>query len=472
MRLVLLMGMMTICSMILAQENVAEEQDRTEIRKEVTQKEVNELTPEEMMERIQKEGRYIGKSKTHDNIKTTIEAIWADQYTYKILICVEHIDKTPFGEETDVNFRGQEFLSKQNYEKMKILNSIPERTSAEEAVKVLATNNKSFKQFIKSDGSIDVEGYKQYIDSIRLDLQGTNMYGPRMKECQVKGIPAYKQYLIMEGSVYEEIEGESIISLEAYLERSLKTYNSQLDLAAYLKAHKNDVLRTVPNKRAEDKRESFEPREVLEDNGLRLEVLKGIDDYYILDIGFIDDALHIRFNDSRKNKYIAGLYKNGKEVSKVYSRGLRGKDAYSTSISTWYEVYPIKNIEELKKYKLQVKSREDVAYIEDEFTFEIKNKPITGTTKAVHKGVKLDNYNYWILKDITQTNLSLKLTFEQAGGPIYAKGEMTLIFKDGTKAEIKPVVLKKVNNEAIYIYDIGIFNKVIDKIILGDLEIQ
>lgn len=506
-RLAILMGIIAICPMAFAQEYVVEKQGSATViggtaetvEAESVEEALNYFTQEEMIALIQKEGTVIGESQVNGNIKVTLESIWADQHTYKILLSVEHVDKTAFTDDIDVSFTsGREILSKKEYEKEKILENIPEDTTPEEVIKIYATVEDWFKQFIKADGSVDMEAYTQAITN-NMDNEieetsggtGTGSFG----ECNIAGTPAYKKYFLMTGSMHETLEEDMVIDLGTYEEMVLKTYDSKLDLANYLEAHKNDVLKIVPNELDEYEKsyleklkkldpEAYEtaykqaladletqPKQLLKDNGLKLQIVEGVEDYYISDIGFIDEALHINFKGNKENISSPRLYNEEGNIYSEYSSGHSYEDESGNKIREKYKVYPIKNIEELKKYKLQIAAEETLVEIKDSFIFEIKNKLATQTIKCINKKVQLNNNNQGILKNVTQTKLSLTLVFEELEKRVKTDEDLTVIFKDGSKQKISISAAEYSKDKATFIYDISEIKKEIDKVMLGDLEI-
>lgn len=502
-RLAILMGIIAICPMAFAQEQAVGKQVDTIVIEGTAESAIeplvedplNYLTQEEMIALIQKEGTVIGESQVNGNIKATIESIWADEHTYKVLLSVEHVDQTPFNDDVNVNFTGgREILSKKEYEKEKILESIPEDATPEEVIKIYATVDDWFKQFIKVDGSVDMEGYIQKLTSGMENREymmsgGTGSGG--FGNYDIEAAPKYKKYFIMDGSTYDTLEEEMVINLGIYEEKIWKDYESKLNLADYLNAHKNDALKIVPYELDEHEKAYLEklknvdeeaykkeleyyatlPKKVLKDNGLTLQPIEGISDYYITDIGFIDDALHIKFRGNRENHYSPALYNEEGFLGIQHSTGDKYTDESGNVIREDYDVYLIKNIDELKKYKLQISMEEKLVEIKDSFTFEIKNKLAAKTTKAINKEVQLSGNNQGVLKNITQTKLSLTLEFEALEKKVDEVETLTIIFKDGAKQEVYASASKHSKDQVTFIYDLSNLKKEIDKVMLGDFEI-
>ena len=85
-----LMSVVAICPMLVAQENSAAKQEGIITTENVIEQE-GMCLPEEMIARIKEEGIQINQTQVNGNIKVTAEAIWADRYTYKILLAIEHV---------------------------------------------------------------------------------------------------------------------------------------------------------------------------------------------------------------------------------------------------------------------------------------------------------------------------------------------------------------------------------------------
>lgn len=499
--LVILLGIMTACPSAFAQESIVKsyESTTTEITNEKLMEEeevFEEMGEDEMVALIQKEGTVINQSQTHGNVKVTLESIWADQYNYKMLLSVEHVDKTPFEEGVEIHFNSrQEVLSKEEYEKAQILRNIPEDATAEEAFKIQATIDEWLKQFIKADGSVDMEAYMEALSNQRED-EGTYGTGSgSFGEYEMPGTPEYKKYIVMTGSMMEALTDELVVDLGEYSETAWPTYESKLDLAAYLEAHQKDVLKTVPNeldegelqyleKLKEAKPEIYEevykdalaqlemePKYLLKDNGLKLQILEGKEEPYITDIGFIDEMLHINFRgDSTRRDFF--ILSNGEEEAySDYSSGMGYEDEAGNRVHEKYITYPIKNIEALKKYQLQMQTEETVLEINEQFTFKVKSKLAEKTTKAMNQKVQLPEENQGLLKSITQTKLSLTLVIEDLVKSPGDHVELTVIFKDGTKQNIYTSATELSKNKAILVYDIVGFRKEMAKVMLGDVEL-
>lgn len=372
--LAILMGIMAVCPMVYAQDTEIKEIASTiTTEAEEAVEEEDELYPyfigEEIIELIKKEGTAINQSQTHGNVKVTLHSIWADAHNYKLLLSAEHVDKTPFKESVNVQFEGRrEVLSKEDYEKEQVLANIPEDATTEERLKIHATVDEWYKQFIKADGSVDMEAYIEKIteaveaEHANIITGGTASGG--FGESYTVPTNNYEKYFIMTGSnIMETLTDALVIELGTYKEVEWNRYVSPLDLVAYLEAHKKDILKTVPNTFSESEKsyleklksidpEAYEveykevlarleeePKQFLQGNGLKLQVLEGVEDYYISDIGFIDGALHIKFINHGENIYSTRLSHAEEHVWSDYNRRYSEVDALGNEVEVNYEVY-------------------------------------------------------------------------------------------------------------------------------------
>ena len=469
-RLAILMGIAAICPTLIAQTASTVKQEdviaaKNVVVESVAQEDIKYLTNEEMMAKIQKEGISIGGSQTMGNIKVTLENIWTDRYTYRVLIAVEHIDKTPFSEATLIHFGpGENISSKTTYEKRQLRKQ--QREESAEAIPYF-----------------------------------TGMGSGSVEECHIKGIPNYKKYFIIDGSTYKTLEEDLVISLEDYQELAKKCYDSKIDLADYLSQHKNDVLKTVPNEIEidEDVEEYLEtlkkddpaayeeaykeyveelkrrPKKFLKDNGLKLQLIDGVEDCYITDIGFIDDLLHIKFRGDEEKRYALDFHNDKTGLGGYYGYGESCGVESGMKMQEKYEIYDVKNIEELKQYQLQIRTVEKLAEVKGEFTFKLKNKLAAENKTAVNKKVQLNKETQGVLKNIIQTKLSLILEFKDVKmentEELEGAQSLTIIFKDGSKEEICESASIYNKEEATLIYDISAMKQEIAKVMLGDLEL-
>lgn len=469
----ILMSVVAICPMLVAQENSAAKQEGV-ITTENVIEQVGMYLPEEMIARIKEEGIQINQTQVNGNIKVTAEAIWADRYTYKILLAIEHVDKTPFAKDVEIQFiKSPRVSSKKAYEIMKVVQGMSKEATMEEEINALSKVEPSFKQFIKADGSIDTEGYIRAITKAMCDGKEGALDGidsGSFMDCGIEGVPDYKKYFILEGSDFKEIAANGVLVLGGYRENVRHEQASTLDLVDYLKAHKEDVLKTQPNK-FEKGEEQGVPKKLLMENNLKLPIIKGVADYCISDMGFVDGAFHMSAQ-AEKGKYFTLTLENEEGVLVPnYTLNFTTSGEQGERMRQDYAIYPIKDVAELGKYQLQINTEERLTEVKEDFVFELKNKIAAETNTALNKKVILNGDNHGILKNVIQTDLSLKLVFEDLEADVGLEENLMVIFKDGSQKQVYVRASGKSVDETILIYDIADIKKEVAKIMLGDVEL-
>ena len=491
------MGLALSTPALMAVESTSVAQTQEIVQEDEMEDVWERLSAEQTVALIQKEGTTIGESKTSGNIKITLEKLWADQHTYKILLTVEHLDKTPVDEgERHISFNmHNEIVSKVDYEKDKIIESIPADATLAQAIKIYATVDEFYKKYIKADGSVDEAGYIKDLES-GMDTMPSTFSSGSVDNCDVEGKEKYKRYYIITGSKGNLLTEDNVIDLGTYEESTWKEYESKLDLVGYLKEHEKDTLKVVPHEMDERRKayleklkvedpEAYEeaykeimeelersPKNLLQDNGAKLQVLENVPDYYISDIGFVDAALHIKFRSKGEGIYQPSFIKGEEEVSPEFSSNHSERDKEGDRIRDSYKVYPFKNLAELEGYKLQLRTEEILVQEKGNFVFEVQNKLEKGTIKEMNQKVPLRDKNQGTLKSVTQTRLSLILELENIEKRIDSDNEdLTVVFKDGSKKKLHLAASSMVQDKATFIYDLSEIQKEMAKIMLGDLEL-
>lgn len=453
------------------------------------------------IQRIKAQGTALGISKTMGNIKVTAEYIWADQYTYKLLLAVEHVDQTPFLEEVYSTFNfGNDLMSKSEYEKQKLWEQMPENVTIEEEVKALAKIDEAFKPFINKDGTVDEEGYMAFLygGTEEEDMVGEFISGSASSsfgEYKVENAPSYKKYFLKEGSVNEPIEGEMVLSLGEYLEEKDVEYTSAMDLVAYLNEHKNDALKTQPLEIDEyeaehlaalkDEDEAYYkeymqqlaecPKVLLTEGGLKLNLVAEMPHFWIDNIGFVDGQLHMRLmGDTQDESYsIAFMNKQGEFAETTYGIGQSESDENGKAKCMSYRAYKIKDIEDLKQYTMCLSGIVAEVKTEDSFDFEIQMAPKAAKTIQVDQTVTLSETEKPVLKSVDLTDLSVVLKFDEFKREMEDDFPITLIMKDGKRIVQEYSDATKIGKDtATIIYQLSDEVTEIDKISVGGVEIS
>lgn len=451
------------------------------------------------IQRIKAQGTALGISKTIGNIKVTAEYIWADTYTYKVLLAVEHVDQTPFSEEGYSTFNfGRDFTSKGDYERQKLWENLPENATLEDEIKALANIDEKFKPFVNEDGTVDEEGYLAFVYDQAEEDNGVFVSGSAsssFSECKVDNTPAYKKYFLQEGSVNEPIEGDMVLSFGEYMEYKDVEYTPAVDLIAYLNAHKNDTLKTEPLEMDEDEKEHLaslkaedeayynhyleylakRPKAVLTEGGLKLKLADEMPHYWVDNIGFIDGQLHIRLmGDTTDEEYrIELINEQGDFAPMTYGTGQSETDENGNTTSMSYGAYDIKDVDALKQYTMHLTGTVPNVKIEDSFDFELKIAPNAAKTIAVDKTISLSKEETPVLKSIALTDLSVVLELAGIKEEMEDDFPITLIMKDGKTVKQRYSDATRVGKDtATIIYHLSDEVTEIDKISVGGVEIS
>lgn len=493
--LILLMGLALSTPMVMAQETekiiaveTGESSQSTAVEEEVIEEGLTRFSDEEMVEFIKAKGTPVGVSKEVDGVKITVEYILADRYMSKVLLSVEHLDKKPFAKEGDSTFRGMgELRTKEEYEKEKILEALPEDATLADYIKAYATIDESYKKFIKADGSVDEEGA---IKEFEQGMEDGGSASSSFWRCDLEDEVPYKKYFILSSSSMDRGQGEMIFELGEYEEYQDVEFTPTLDLVAYLSKHQ--AVKTKVNELDEEEKEYLEklknenekayerhlaylserPKNILVDQDLELKVLDNVDNFMIKSIGFVDDALHISFIIKGEGLYFLEMYDaNGDYVCKMHDSQDGSMDEAGNHIATRYEVYPIKNVAELKNYKIKVQSNEQLIKGKEHCQFEMNLKPIPEKVIKVNKTINLDNQHKGVLKTITQTDLSLTLEFEDLNKKLDDDYDIKVITKDG-EGEAHTNATRVSKNQGTFVYNISDVKEKIEKIVVGDIEVK
>lgn len=136
-----------------------------------------------------------------------------------------------------------------------------------------------------------------------------------------------------------------------------------------------------------------------------------------------------------------------------------------------YDIYPIKNLEELKKCKIKAGTLTVPIYGKEHALFDVDIKPSKEKVIQVNKKVKLEDSDEAILKTVTQTDLTLCLKFLDPNKNLVWIQDMKIVTKDGTD-DFYSDMSKRLGNIATYVYDISEIKGDIEKIMIGDIEVR
>lgn len=493
--LMLLMGLTLSTPMLMAQETekvitveTEESSQSTTDEEEIIEEGLMGFSNEEIVKFIKAKGTPVGVSKEVEGVKITVEYILADRYVSKMLLSVEHLDKKPFAKEGNSTFRDMGKLrTKADYEKEKVLEALPEEATLAEYIKAYATIDETYKKFIKADGSVDEEGVMKAFEQ---EMEVGGSASSSFWRCDLEDDVPYKKYFIMNSSSMDRGQGEMLFELGGYEEYEDVEFTPTLDLVAYLSKHQEvktkvneldkeekEYLEQLKNENEEDYERhlaylSERPKNILVDQDLELKMLDNVDNFMIKSIGFVDNTLHISSMIKGEDAYFLEIYDaNGDYVCIIDGSGHGAMDEAGNHTATRYEVYPIKNVEELKNYKIKVQSNEQLIKGKAHCQFEMHLKPIPEKVIKINKTINLDNQHKGVLKTITQTDLSLALEFEDINKKLADDYDIKIITKDGEE-EIHTSATRFSKNQGTLVYDIYDVKEKIEKIRVGGVEIK
>lgn len=468
--LALLMGMMIICPMIFAQESVSTQQAHNEVVKEnVVENRVDKgvqlISEEELIALIKKNGVKVGVSKNIDGVKVTVEYIWADHCFEKVLLSIEHLDKRPFSENIESFF---------NYIQL----------------------------FIKPDGTIDEKRAKEAFEKDEVELDDNFIVGNNLVHCDYKSDVPYKKYFIMSGGdLASRGAGQMVLELGEYIENEevetpitsdaidyLSTHTQTKVKDRQLKAYEQRILEAI-NQEIEEattlyrkiyyqqERDEYlkylktHPQSILANQDLSLKVDDHLEDFIIKGIGFVDGALHISYmTEDYQSQWLTIYDEKGSEILATY-RGEEPDTDEENYIHMHYDIYPIKNLEELKKCKIKAGNRNVPINGMEHALFDVNIKPFKEKVIKVNKKMRVDSSNQAILKTVTQTDLTLCLKFVGINKKLGWTHVIKIVTKDGTgNFDVK--MSRIVGRAATYIYDISQIKGEIEKIIVDDVEVK
>lgn len=182
-----------------------------------------------------------------DGLKITVEYIWADSHYEKVLICIEHLDKSPFtgpgqsyfgqgygrfGEVALKNKKEYEAYSLQQKKFRTLEKLLAEDATITEIVKAYAAIDSNYKKFIRKDGTVDKAGAEAAIDA---EFEAASTEISVLKECNVKEDMPYKKHFILNGGQKNtRTAGPMVLHLGKYREMAETDIDITPALIGYL----------------------------------------------------------------------------------------------------------------------------------------------------------------------------------------------------------------------------------------------
>lgn len=333
---------------------------------------------DEEMQFIRQHGEAVNISIVEDNMKLTVEYMLADTYTAKFLISVEKLDGVPFKVRDSLRIKRIDLRAKEEIEQQEAFEALPKDAPFVERLKVMAQFNKDIQAFIKENDVVDMEGLTAYLQEPQSVSMGTNsaVYGM----CQTKENTDSKVYFTYEGTYGETISGEMVMSIDSIIGEVEKSEDIAVDLVSYLNMHQSEVLTTKPNiideevyqekvKQTNEEvsyvshKEEFEgePKRLLVERGLAINLIEGNDSLVIDNIGFIDGQLHILMLEEGENRYRLEVYDEaGELVSASYHTGHTSILEDGSKKKEEYRVFDIDSVDALSQYTFKVGGEEVV----------------------------------------------------------------------------------------------------------------
>lgn len=445
---------------------------------------------------IREQGEYINKSVVKGNIKVTVEYLLADAYTYKMLLAVEQVDGAPFKVVEGIQIKNMDFISAKELEQQKVLEAVPKDAPFSEYIKVMAQFDENLKAYIKADGTVDEKGLIAYWQLEGNVVTGTasSSYG----NCFTKENSPSKQYFIYQGNFSDPMDQEMILVVDGIYQQEDKSYDLAVDLEAYLNAHKEDEIGMIANQMDQSEKDYLEelklknealylermeelegqPKLLLAEKSLKLQVIQDETDITIDNIGFINEQLHIFMVGEGEERYNLEVYDAlGEWIGTAYNVGRSTTQEDGTKVYQKYYAYDIKDIEALKDYTFKVSGREVVEEIDD--TWEIKldlSEFLKAQVIKVDEDIQYTTEEKAHLSEVSLMKLSLSLTLDGVKEGIDNRYlGMSVKLKDGTVKDVGRVrASSHQGDKQVLIYNLeqGMDSRQIQGLIIGETEIN
>lgn len=455
-----------------------------------------ERIEEPRVQSIREQGEYINKSVVKGNVKVTVEYLLADAYTYKMLLSVEQVDGTPFKVVEGIQIKNMEFTSAKALEQQKVLEAVPKDAPLSEHIKVMAQFDENLKAYIKADGTVDEKGLIAYWQLEGNITTGTasSSYG----NCFTKENSPSKQYFIYQGNFSDPMDQEMILVVDGIYQQEDKSYDLAVDLEAYLNVHKEDELGMIANQIDQDEKDYLEelklknealylermeelegqPKLLLAEKGLKLQVIQDKTNITIDNIGFIDEQLHIFMVGEGTEQYHLEVYDAlGEWVDTAYNVGSSTTQEDGTKVYQKYYVYDIKDIGALKDYTFKVSKREVVEEIDDMWEMKLDlSKFLKAQVIKVDEDIQYTTEEKAHLSEVSLMKLSLSLTLDGVKEGIDNRYlGMSVKLKDGTVKDVGRVrASSHQGDKQVLIYNLeqGMDSSQIQGLIIGETEIN
>ncbi|MGL4735919.1 MAG: hypothetical protein ACRCW2_00555, partial [Cellulosilyticaceae bacterium] len=406
---------------------------------------------------MRKYGEEVNVSAVQGEVRMTVERMVADAYTARFLIAIEKVTGEPFKGIEDLRIGNMELTSKREREMEAKFNALPEDAPLAARIRIMAEYNEGFKDFLKGDGEVDLEGLIKYMQSHK-DGEGISVGTSSGAQgmCHTQENTERKIYYTYQTVHSEPIVGDMVLSAEGIRGHRESSEVIATDLVAYLakqdqkklvmeenpiepyerarleELKKTDMERYLMRKEEMDSR----PKKLLVEGTLDLELIKGDESCVIDNVGFVDGQLHIRMSgEGLAGAYLEVYDESGEPVYGVYNTGGTSTLEDGTKKRESYRIYDIASAEELKNYTFKINRTEIVEQFEGiwEIPLDMTNAskmhriqvnhmiPYTTDEKALLQEVRIDKASIVLVLDQIKSQIDNECI------------EIKVIYKDGTE---------------------------------------
>lgn len=407
-------------------------------------------------------GVKIDQSVTKDGIIVHFERILADAHSFRILCSMEKVDHTAFSDADNLNPREFMFDNEKNIERQtSVRNQEQTEWSYADWIKEEAENDPNLKVFIKEDGTVDEEGAQAYLikkyeeEATEMDKYSGGGGSGSWGICETDLSTDKKIYFIFEGSNGEPLPKEAQIYVGSLEKGSEEVYEMTFDMLTYLKQQKEvpqlednpfkkqeaewlEQLKEENSSHYEMEKEYYDqlPDKVLAKGKLNAEFCKEIATQKIDNIGFVNGKLQIVIRDeSEGNRMSSGTIvlvdQEGNEIypTNGWNDNVEKDGKY---IDYEYAIYDIKDINELSKTKIEIRSYQIDVVAQGPWTAKVNLQEAKYVTKNVNKEINYTAKSKAKLAKVDISPISITITFEGVPKDDHNDHpELTMTMKDG-----------------------------------------
>ena len=430
------------------------------------------LQETKLVEKILEKGVLLNQSVTKENIIFTLVGMYSDDYTYRLVCSLETADKSDLSDEESMHIERLVLDTKEDIEQMlsqEANEEVEVALSYEEVIKQEAEKDENLKQFIREDGTVDIEGVDAYYEALYASQEeeafigGTSSYGSSWGSCKLADSSSKKIYFLLEGSYNEPLPETMQLLGEQLVKEMNKTEEVELDLTAYLKEKKDVTPKTKHNERLDQELQWLEemdqddeeyeywkeevkniPEQVLEPSALGLKLCDNPLVPMIDNIGFVDNQLHILLTreveeDALHNHHDLILQQGENCLMSVWQVSSSHSEGNKRMEENYY-VFDIADAEALSDCNFSIQSYETESIAKGPWMLEVKMQPTKDkVTKELSQEITIGKTHQAMLTkcELTPSSLTLHLEIKDKGFDEQDLGEILLNKKDGTSLSIE-----------------------------------